>query len=52
MEPYYRVIAAWTLEEAETVMNQMKETGYRVIQVSSWRKSGTDQIIITFERES
>ena len=51
MEPYYQVAAAWTPQEAEDIMNKMKDAGYKVMQVSFWRKSGSDQIIITFERE-
>ena len=47
----YRLLTAHDLEQAEQVMNDMAQAGWRVVGTTAWQPRFQIQFVITLERD-
>ena len=48
----YKILTANSLEQAEQVMNDMAQVGWRVVGTTVWSPWGGHQFVITLERDA
>ncbi len=48
----YKILTADSLEQAEQVMNDMAQVGWRVVGTTVWSPWGGHQFVITLERDA
>ena len=48
----YKILTADSLEQAEQVMNDMAQVGWRVVGTTVWSPWGKYQFVITLERDA
>ena len=48
----YKILTADSLEQAEQVMNDMAQVGWRVVGTTAWSPWGGHQFVITLERDA
>ena len=48
----YKILTADSLEQAEQVMNDMAQVGWRVVGTTVWSPWGGYQFVITLERDA
>jgi len=47
----YKILKAGTLEQAEQIMNDMAQAGWRVVGTTGWHPMINYHFVITFERD-